>query len=296
MIGIRGLRKRFGRVMAVDGLSFEIHRGETFGLLGPNGAGKTTTIHVMVGLLAPDEGEIRVEEVGDPSIPRFRRPLGIAPQALSLYEDLTGRENLRFFGRLYGLKGGALAERVESELAAAGLTDRGGDLVKTYSGGMKRRLHLACALVHEPQMIILDEPTIGIDPQARHHILDRIGELKRQGRTILLTTHYMEVAQRVCDRVAIVDHGRLLALDTVSGIIGEHGGHDVVEAELETEPSSQMNLPGRLQGNRLFVETDEPFDTIRTLSDAGVPLRSLSVHRPDLESVFLKLTGRRLRD
>src|SRR6478609_8682907 len=219
MIEAEDLRKSFGATPAVAGVSFSVRAGETFGLLGPNGAGKSTTIAMLTGALAPDGGSIRLAERGAPNEPATRRMIGVAPQTLSLYEELTAVENLRFFARMYGLSGAKLAERIEWALEFAGLADRRSGRVKTFSGGMKRRLNLAVALVHEPQVIFLDEPTAGVDPQSRNHIFERIEQLRGEGRTVVYTTHYMEEAQRLCDRVAIMDGGRILDLDTVPALI-----------------------------------------------------------------------------
>ncbi len=295
MIKVRQLRKAYGALQAVDGISFDLAGQETFGLLGPNGAGKTTTLHLMIGLLRPDSGSIEINGVTDPTRPSVRQSIGVAPQALSLYEDLTAKENLAFFGRLYGLSRERLTWQVQAGLERAELVDRANDLVKTYSGGMKRRLHLACALVHEPQVILLDEPTIGVDPQARNHILEDIARLKQQGRTILLTTHYIEEAERLCDRVAIMDRGRILAMDSVSSMIEQHGGTTLVQAEVDAFPAD-VGLPGTVCGRAFTLETHQPFEALRQLAEAGVNLRNLAVERPSLERVFLKLTGRRLRD
>ncbi len=296
MIEARDLRKSFGEIAAVDGVSFALARGETFGLLGPNGAGKTTTILLLVGALAPDGGDVVVDGSADPTRPAVRRAIGVAPQALSLYAELTGEENLEFFGRLYGLEGHALRDRVARGLALAGLESRRGDRVSTYSGGMQRRLNLACALVHDPPLLLLDEPTVGVDPQSRSHIFDSIEALRKEGRTILYTTHYMEEAQRLCDRVAIMDHGRVLALDTVERLIERHGGPAVIEAELIRPPADPSRIPWRVDGTSLRIETGRPLEDVARLASAGLPLASLNVRRPDLEAVFLSLTGRRLRD
>jgi ABC-type multidrug transport system ATPase subunit len=217
MISVRELRKAYGSLVAVDGVSLEIAPHETLALLGPNGAGKTTTIHMLVGLIRPDSGEISINNAGSPDNPSVRRHIGIAPQALATYGDLTADENLRFFGRIYSLHGRKLRRRVDAALDMAGLESRRRDLVKTFSGGMQRRLHLACAILHEPQVLFLDEPTIGVDPQARNHILEAIEQLRREGCTIILTTHYMEEAERLSDRVAVMDQGlskkTILAMD-----------------------------------------------------------------------------------
>ena len=296
MIEVRDLRKSYGSLRAVDGVSFDLHPGETFGLLGPNGAGKTTTIHLMVGVLKPDAGSVRINGGADPTRPDVRRQIGIAPQAQALYADLTGEENLAFFARLYGLAGARLAERVAWALEFSGLADRRKHAVRTYSGGMQRRLNLAVALVHDPPVLFLDEPTVGVDPQSRNHIFDSIEALKKQGRTILYTTHYMEEAQRLCDRVAIMDRGKILALDTVSGLIDAHGGRSVIRAELESVPADTAALPGRLEGNTLVIETPKPLEEVARLAQLGLKLSALHVTRPNLETVFLELTGRSLRD
>jgi ABC-2 type transport system ATP-binding protein len=296
MIEVRDLRKSYGSLRAVDGVSFDLHPGETFGLLGPNGAGKTTTIHLMVGVLKPDAGSVRINGGADPTRPDVRRQIGIAPQAQALYADLTGEENLAFFARLYGLAGARLAERVAWALEFSGLADRRKHAVRTYSGGMQRRLNLAVALVHDPPVLFLDEPTVGVDPQSRNHIFDSIEALKKQGRTILYTTHYMEEAQRLCDRVAIMDHGKILALDTVTGLIDAHGGRSVIRAELESVPADRSALPGRLEGATLVIETPKPLEEVARLAERGLKLTTLHVTRPNLETVFLELTGRSLRD
>lgn len=295
MIEITGLRKAYGPLVAVGGISFSIGRGETFGLLGPNGAGKSTAINCAVGVLTPDAGRIAIDGIADPTRAEVRRAIGVAPQHIALYEELTGRENLAFFGNLHGLHGSALRRRIEQALAFAGLQDRAGDQVRKYSGGMQRRLNIACALVHEPKVLFLDEPTVGVDPQSRNHIFDCIEALKSDGLTILYTTHYMEEAARLCDRVAIMDQGLVLALDTVPELIRAHGSKAVVAAELETVPPP-CALPGTLDGRQLRVETDQPEAVVGQLVSAGVGLRTLRIDRPDLESVFLSLTGRRLRD
>lgn len=296
MIEVRELRKRFGTTPAVDGVSFAVGRGETFGLLGPNGAGKSTTIGMLVGVLRPDSGEISVNGAAKPTEAAARMSVGVAPQTLSLYEELSARENLTFFARLYRLSGARLTERVSWALEFAELSDRARDRVKTFSGGMKRRLNLAVALVHDPQVLFLDEPTVGVDPQSRNHIFQRVEELKSQGRTIIYTTHYMEEARRLCDRVAIMDHGKILDLDRVESLIDRHGGRSVVKAELVRPPGDAAILPAALDGQTLRFESDRPLEEIARLSSAGVAFQTLEVTRPDLETVFLTLTGRSLRD
>jgi ABC-2 type transport system ATP-binding protein len=296
MIEVRDLLKSFGPTTAVAGISFNIRDGETFGLLGPNGAGKTTTIGMLTGALAPDRGAVVINGTAGPSQAAARMRIGVSPQALSVYEELSAIENLTFFARLYHLSGAKLKERVEWALDFAGLADRRKHRVKTYSGGMKRRLNLAVALVHDPQVIFLDEPTAGVDPQSRNHIFERVDLLRSEGRTVIYTTHYMEEAQRLCDRVAIMDHGRILDLESVSVLIDRYGGRSVVKAELRNPPVDTSMLPAPLNGLSLRFESARPLEDVGRLAAAGVAFQSLEVTRPDLETVFLSLTGRSLRD
>ena len=304
MILVEDLVKSFGQQKAVDGLSFEVVAGETLGLLGPNGAGKTTTISLLVGLLVPDHGRVVVGNGqdtpasptgGDPQKPAARRLLGVAPQSLSLYDELTATENLKFFGSLYGLAGSALKKRVDWALDFAELQDRRNDRVGTYSGGMKRRLNIAVALIHEPRMLLLDEPTVGVDPHSRNHIFESIRQLQDRGMTIIYTTHYMEEAQRLCDRVAIIDHGKLLDIGSVDQLVDQHGGASVVTGEVKSVPDG-IELPGTLEDNQFRFEADRPLDQVAQLSGQGIQFQTLNITRPDLESVFLSLTGRSLRD
>ncbi len=281
MLRLTNLRKAFGPIVAVDDLSLEIRRGEVFGLLGPNGAGKTTTINMAVGLLPPDRGSVELDGAGTACDPRVRGRIGVAPQSLALYDQLTGEQNVSFFGRLYGLGGRRLADRVSWALEFVGLTERRRSLVRTYSGGMQRRLNLAVALVHDPPLLLLDEPTVGVDPQSRNAIFDRIRKLQQQGRTVVYTTHYMEEAQRLCDRVAIIDRGELLACDTVDGLINAYGGSSVVKVE-------------QADGTHT-IETDDPLADLNRLQRRSKLLR-FELARPDLERVFLNLTVRHLRD
>ena len=305
MIEVTDLRKAFGSNQAVDGVSFSIKQGETFGLLGPNGAGKTTTLSMLVGILQADSGSVSVNG-GDPTVASTRLSIGIAPQSLSLYEELSAQENLQFFGRMYGLAGTELKERVDWALEFASLTDRRKHLVKTFSGGMKRRLNMASAIIHDPQAILFDEPTVGVDPQSRNHIFDRIEELKANKRTIIYTTHYMEEAQRLCDRVAIMDAGKILASDSVSGLIRSYGGDAVIEGELtpaeltaaesgETKLNRDL-LPADIERGRFRYASGDPVQEIVRLSQSGLEFATLAIGQPDLESVFLNLTGRSLRD
>ena len=280
MLILDSVRKSYGTTTAVDGLSLTVSQGEVLGLLGPNGAGKSTTVNLSVGLIAPDAGRVAIDG-GDPRDPVVRKRLGVAPQALALYDVLTGEENLRFFGEVYGLSGAALRERVRWSLDFVGLTDRKTDRVGAYSGGMKRRLNLASALVHDPELILLDEPTVGVDPQSRNQIFDNILALKQLGRTLIYTTHYMEEAERLCDRVAIIDKGKLLALGPVPELLATHRAHPILVAQTA-------------QGERR-IETTDPLGELNRLAAAGT-VSSFHLERATLEQVFLHLTGRSLRD
>jgi len=303
MIEVANLCKRFDGTVAVDDVSFEVPQGQTFGLLGPNGAGKSTTIHILCGLLRPDQGTVSLAGQTDPTRPSVRALLGVVPQSLALYEELSAQGNLEFFGVINGLSGRRLKDCVATCLEMAGLTQRRKDKVAAFSGGMKRRLNLVCSLLHEPRILLLDEPTVGVDPQSRNLIFDSIEKLKSEGHTIIYTTHYMEEAQRLCDRVAILDHGKMLALDTVENLIAQHGGPSHIEAELETAPENPEELAGRIGGEDLRVDqntvrfaTSEPMRGLADLNQTGLHFRALKVETANLEDVFLNLTGRRLRD
>jgi ABC-2 type transport system ATP-binding protein len=296
VITVEGLTKAYGSNVAVRGVDFTIGDAEAFGLLGPNGAGKTTTLQMLVGALAPDAGSVRVEPGGSPTHVEARRHIGIAPQELAVYEELTAEENLAFCGRIQGLRGAKLRSRVGWGLELAGLQDRRRECVATYSGGMKRRLNLACAAIHQPKLLLLDEPTVGVDPQSRNHIFECIEVLKRQGCALVYTTHYMEEAERLCDRIAIMDHGEILAIDTLDALVAAHGGASLVEVELSRLPADPTTLPGEVDGEVLRIETTDPFEVIARLGRDDVAIRRLRVDRPDLERVFLHLTGRTLRD
>lgn len=296
MIQATELRKSYGTVQALDGVSLTVAPGEVYGLLGPNGAGKTTCMGLLVGALSADSGSVNIGAGGDPRTPDVRRRIGYAPQALALYDDLTGLENVNFFGRLYGLAGAELRKRAAYVLDLAGLTDRATDRVSAYSGGMKRRLNLACALVHDPPVLLLDEPTVGVDPQSRNLIFERIESLKSDGRTVIYTTHYMEEAQRLCDRIAIVDHGRTLAEGDLETLLVQHGGHSVVRAVYESAPPAGSPAPGSVMDGELRFESDQPLADVARLVESGHRFRTLRIDQPDLETVFLNLTGRSLRD
>jgi ABC-2 type transport system ATP-binding protein len=308
MLKIEGLFKAFGAVRAVDSVSFEVRSGEIYGLLGPNGAGKTTTISMVSGLLKPDAGQVLVADVpfwSDPQ--RAKRVMGVVPQEVAVYEDLTGAENLEFWGRMAGLDPREARSRAAELLKALSLSDRGADPVKTYSGGMKRRVNLGCALLHRPQLLLLDEPTVGIDPQARLNILEFIRGLQASGTAILYTTHYLEEAETLCNRIGIIDHGRLLAEGTLSELQQRLGGDQLFVLEGRFKDAAPESWSGFLQRFRVIQKSDrqlvvaakgdaDPPECLKTL--LGLPLRveNVTLKRPSLNDVFLQLTGRDLRE
>lgn len=287
MLSLRGIVKRYGKVTAVDGLSLDLQRGEVFGLLGPNGAGKTTTLSIAVGLIEPDAGEAVLVGadggvIGRPTEARVRARIGVCPQGDALYANLSARENLVFFATVQGVARSDRRARADELLAMVGLDGRGDHAVGGYSGGMRRRLNLAAALVHRPELVLLDEPTAGVDPHSRSAIYEIVESLRSAGTTVVYTTHSMDEAQRLCDRVAIVDHGRVLAVDTVDGLIDRHGGHAVVTVS-------------RAGGDER-TETERPLSVLAGIDLQSPEVLGVRIDRPDLERVFLALTGRSLRD
>jgi ABC-2 type transport system ATP-binding protein len=309
MIQIDGLVKRYGERAAIDGLSLSIMEGEVFGLLGPNGAGKSTLIAILTGLIAPDEGSVKVDDLDLKTEPDRIKPLiGFVPQDLALYLTLSARDNLAFFGRIYGLKGRALEDRISWALGLANLSDRARDPVRTFSGGMQRRLNIAVGLIHKPRVLLLDEPTVGVDPQSRNFIFAHVEKLKEEGMTVLYTTHYMEEAERLCDRVAIVDSGKILALDTPSGLVGTLGA-GIIRADFSREHAELLapfiaSLPHMISAardeGRLTIETRDArlavAEFIGLCTSHDITMLSLELLQPNLESVFLHLTGKRLRE
>jgi ABC-2 type transport system ATP-binding protein len=300
---VAALVKRFGSVTAVDNISLELRGGECLGLLGPNGAGKSTLIRAVAGRVIPDSGAISV--FGSPAgSSAARAALGWIPQELAVYPRLTARENLRAFGSYYGLSGPPLGDAITWCLKWAALEDRARDLTRTLSGGMKRRLNMACGLIHQPKLVLMDEPTVGVDPQSRNRIFEMIEALRAQGATIIYTTHYMEEAERLCDRIAIVDHGRIIALGTHQSLVQESfASRSQVVARFEGPPASLAawvaQNSGRLVDSTADFTIDHPAQLAALLdsaSSAGLQLVDLLLRRPNLESVFLQLTGRELRD
>lgn len=309
MLQARGLVKRFDDLVAVDGVSFSIATGETYGLLGPNGAGKTTSISMIAGLLEGDAGEVTVN--GERITTRStagKGDIGLVPQDLAIYPDLTGAENLSFFGRLYGMGGDGLPRRVAQVLEVIGLADRRDDLVKEYSGGMKRRLNIGIGLLHEPQLLILDEPTVGVDPQSRNAILESVESLSDEGMAVLYTTHYMEEAERLCDRVAIIDEGKVQAEGTRRELVALVGEKDRVSISGSGDLSRAAEAVRAIGGvteasasdHQLHVLADEASSILSALltciSESGGHISSVEVVEPNLEAVFLHLTGKALRD
>ena len=303
------LRRLFGDLVAVDDVGFQIAGGETYGLLGPNGAGKTTTISMIAGLLERDGGEVLV--AGQPMTTRTvqaKSAIGYVPQDLAIYPDLTGMENLLFFARLYGMSRGKGTSRAREVLDLIGLADRAGDQTKTYSGGMKRRLNIGLGLLNHPKLLILDEPTVGVDPQSRNAILENVAGLSGAGLAVLYTTHYMEEAERLCDRVGIIDHGKLIAEGTRRDLVGMVGEFDrVALAAAGDVPGAVAALAGmpfvqKSSGTDDGIElvVDDARDNLPAILlkavASGVAIRSVQVTEPDLEAVFLHLTGRALRD
>ncbi len=306
----RGLVRRFGSRTAVDGVDLRVERGETYGLLGPNGAGKTTTISMVAGILEPDAGSIVVAGTPMSTGPSpAKRLVGLVPQDIALYPDLSARENLRFFGRLQGLRGRHLDRRVHEVLELVGLADRSGDRIDAYSGGMKRRVNIAAGLIHEPALLILDEPTVGVDPQSRNQILESIEALGGAGLSVLYTTHYMEEAERLCRRVGIIDDGRLVAEGTRRELVALVGEYDRVvvgaEGDLDALAVAVKELPeardlARPDQEHLEVTTTAAPALLAAIvaaaPGAGASVTGLEVREPDLEAVFLHLTGKALRD
>ena len=309
VLSCRDLVKSYDGVPAVAGVGFDIAAGECYGLLGPNGAGKTTTIAMIAGLVKRDRGEVTVagQRLDTRSV-AARAAIGLVPQDLALYPELSAADNLRFFGRLYGLSGDTLSERVDATLEAVGLADRAGERVDRYSGGMKRRVNIAAGLVHRPALLILDEPTVGVDPQSRNAILDTIESLTGEGMAVLYTTHYMEEAERLCQRVGIIDHGHLIAEGTRRELVERTGALDRVRVVATGALADYAAAARSVDGVSLAAAFDDRVEIeavagrrlLRPLldlaDDHGLDVASVEVSEPGLESVFLSLTGRELRD
>ncbi|HEV7611187.1 MAG TPA: ABC transporter ATP-binding protein [Steroidobacteraceae bacterium] len=311
MLSISHLQKRFGERVAVDDVSFEVRAGETIGLLGPNGAGKTTTLSMMSGIARPDGGSVSFDgQIVHQDANHLKMRVGLVPQDLALYDELSAWANLELFGGLYGLAGARLATRADDALRLVGLADRRRDRVKEFSGGMKRRLNIAGALLHDPELVLLDEPTVGVDPQSRNAIFENLEELKRRGKTLVYTTHYMEEAERLCDRIVIIDHGKVIANDTVHGLYRRLPASRVVALEFDGATATDAVLAGlgaltgicAVQRTAAGVRVEmEDFGTplaraLEIIAGAGLRVASLETGRTSLEDVFIALTGHALRD
>jgi ABC-2 type transport system ATP-binding protein len=311
MLEVRSIKKSYGKIVAVDGVSLRAAAGETIGLLGPNGAGKTTTVSVISGLVTPDAGEVLIEgrRVASDTDP-VKRKIGLVPQDMALFYKLPARDNLEFFAALYSMHGAELKRAIADALELVGLSDRAGDKVETFSGGMKRRLNLAAALLHDPQILLLDEPTVGVDPQSRNAIFENLETLKKRGKTLVYTTHYMEEAERLCDRIVIIDHGKVIADDTLQGL------HRLVPVQniLTFELANVDGWPSRTEPLRKLPEVESvelnngtlrvglhdlasgASTVLQWLTTNGCTFQHVASERPNLETVFLTLTGRSLRD
>lgn len=308
IVSIEKVVKRYNGFTALDGVSFNIKKGEIFGLLGPNGAGKSTLISILCCLFTQDSGKITIDGFDNTkdSI-RIKSVIGVVPQEISLYPTLTARENLAFYGRIYGLSKKALHSRIEILLDMAGLTERADDMIQGFSGGMKRRINIAAALLHDPKILFMDEPTTGVDPQSRKRIYDTIVDLNKQGMSVLFTTHQMEDAQKLCHRIGIVDKGQLIALDTLTGLLELTGESDLIHIEAKDIPRKAVESIRKIETVQQ-VSIDEDSMTIQLLkgrelliniidilTSEGAKVESINIKEPDLETLFLHLTGTKLR-
>lgn len=308
MIEVEALKKQYGDLVAVDGISFAAHPGEILGLLGPNGAGKSTTIGCLSGLLTPSAGQVRVRGLDVRKGPAARRGLGVVPQELAIYDDLTASENLAFWGAAYGLRGPNLRARVQRVLDEIGLADRPREPAKRFSGGMQRRLNFGCGIVHEPKVLLLDEPTVGVDPQSREKLLDLVRAQARGGACVLYTTHHMQEAEALCDRLAIVDGGKIVAQGTLDELRSRLGERDVlrlsgafdpqrVAAEFANRGDIELLLAESAQLHLALQDAPQKLAGIfELLNRCGATVQETTLTRPSLESVFITLTGRELRE
>jgi ABC-2 type transport system ATP-binding protein len=307
LLEARHLRKSYGQHLAVADVHFTLESGEVLGLLGPNGAGKSTTMMMIAGLLAPDSGEVLLDgELFDVRLPVLRRELGVVPQDLAIYPELTAWENLRFFGRLYGLRGEGLEQRCRDILSDTGLLDAANRPAREYSGGMKRRLNFGIALLHRPRVLILDEPTVGVDPQSRSHLLDCVRAVAAAGVGVIYASHYMEEVEALCQRVAIIDHGKMLAFDTIDKLLsglsadlhlavsgGKLNGQlgDLARVETDSDGRPTVIIPGDRTDRAAVLQT-----VLSKLQSAGLSVDRIETQQSNLERLFLQLTGHALRD
>jgi len=307
LIEVTDLQKSYGDLVAVDRVSFSASPGTVFGLLGPNGAGKSTTISCLSGLLKPTAGSITMGgfDIASEAV-KAKATLGIVPQELAIYEDLSAKDNLAYWGAAYGLKGAGLKQRVDHILNRIGLTDRANDLPKEYSGGMKRRLNFGCGLVHEPKILLLDEPTVGVDPQSRERLFDLVKEEKAKGTCVLYTTHYMEEAEKLCDELAIIDHGKIIAAGTLMELRAEFGGNDIIQLTGSFDLALVEKVIAELNADVLSLSSEVVMIAIKDgarnlpavlqgIGATGADIYDTRLSEPNLESLFLKLTGKELR-
>lgn len=302
MLTISNLTKSFGDHVAVDGISLSIAKGMFYGLLGPNGAGKTTTIQMISSILPPNSGKISVDGLGVYEHASVKMHMGIVPQEIALYDELTALENLIFWGNLYAVHGRTGKDRAAFLLDWVGLADRRHDIVKNYSGGMKRRVNIAAALMHDPGLIIMDEPTVGIDPQSRNKIYELLDELHHQGKTILYTTHYMEEAERMCDKIGIIDKGKIIAEGSLDELKKAHAQEENIVIHFTGEAVSKLGnyVISFPEPQMMTVVTPQArkrlHDVVQLCTEGGIDITGIDIHDPGLESIFLNLTGRQLRD
>jgi ABC-2 type transport system ATP-binding protein len=312
ILNVKELRKSFGKFEAVKGVSFSVEKGESFSLLGPNGAGKSTIINMITGLYPLTAGTIQIKGIDVMKNPKqAQKRIGVVPQEIALYETLSARENLKFWGRMYDLSGKSLEKSVDEVLEIIGLTERAKDKINTFSGGMKRRVNIGAAILHQPEVLIMDEPTVGIDPQSRNHILNTVKRLNQDGMTIIYTSHYMEEVEYLCERIGIIDHGELIACGTLKELRETIGDRSRIIISMETDKINQVKMTERLETlvskkdillseNQLTVFHKEPqlilSDLIQLVTNNGTRVTSVEIIEPNLESVFLHLTGRSLRD
>jgi ABC-2 type transport system ATP-binding protein len=312
ILNVQELRKSFGKLEAVKGVSFSVEKGESFSLLGPNGAGKSTIINMITGLYPPTSGVIEIKGVDVIRNPKqAQKTIGVVPQEIALYETLSAKENLKFWGRMYDLSGKTLENAVDEVLEIIGLTDRAKDKINTFSGGMKRRVNIGAAILHKPEILIMDEPTVGIDPQSRNHILDTVKRLNQEGMTIIYTSHYMEEVEYLCERIGIIDHGELIACGTLRDLRETIGDRSRIIVSMDTDNLVDIEVAVLLENlvsgkdilikeNQLTLFYKEPqlilSDLIQLLTKSETKVTSVDIVEPNLESVFLHLTGRSLRD
>ncbi len=312
LLTVQELRKSFGQFEAVKGVSFSVKKGESYGLLGPNGAGKSTTINMITGLFPPTSGTIFLNDIDVVKNPKqAQKWIGVVPQEIALYQEMSARENLKFWGRLYDLSGKELNKKVDEVLEIIGLTDRAKDKVGTFSGGMKRRVNIGAAILHQPQILIMDEPTVGIDPQSRNHILETVKRLNEEGMTIIYTSHYMEEVEYLCERIGIIDHGEVIASGTLHELREKMEDSSRMKLTIDGKPQNTGKITQalenlfskkefQLQNNELTVFHKDPqsilSELIQSVTVTGTRITSVDIVEPNLESVFLHLTGRNLRD